>query len=267
MIQPHTITTDKQVLAVVPARYASQRFPGKPLVSIVGLPMVVRAYQQAKAAVELFNGQAVVATDDQRIADVVNQHKGEVCLTQANHPTGTDRLWEVAETYPDAEIIVNVQGDEPFIPPVIIQQAVHGLLNYPDWDMATLITPIKHDVDIYRDNPNVVKAIVTPYSSATGGDNTYRALYFTRAAAPYPRNQPVLPLFRHLGLYVYRRAALKAFVGYPPSPLEQTESLEQLRALENGLTIGAVSVDEAPLGVDTPEDVAAVEQWYRNSQQ
>lgn len=248
-----------KLLAVVPARYGSQRFPGKPLVPIAGVPMVVRALRQAEKAMVRLGGQAVVATDDERIAEVVKDSSGQVCLTRSDHPTGTDRLWEVVAGQPNADIIVNVQGDEPFISPVVITQAVEALQTHANWDMATLITPMA-PVDV--DNPNAVKAVVTPVSAA---DNTYRALYFTRALAPYARNDRQLPVYRHLGLYVYRRSALEAFVNWQPSPLEQTESLEQLRALENGLTIGAVAIEEAPLGVDTPDDVASVEAWAQQA--
>lgn len=254
-LSSNTSPSTSAVLAIVPARYGSLRFPGKPLVEIAGLPMVVRAWQQAQAAVKTLDGQAIVATDDTRIVAAVKAAGGQACMTRNDHPTGTDRLWEVAQAYPDAQIIVNVQGDEPFIQPAIIQAAINGLATHPEWDMATLITPLEEEDET---NPNAVKAIVTPLANK---QDLYRALYFSRLPAPYARYTRQLPLFRHLGLYVYRRAALEAFVSWPPSPLEQTESLEQLRALENGLTLGAVCIPQAPLGVDTPEDVARVEAW------
>ncbi len=258
-------STSATTLAVIPARYGSSRFPGKPLALINGLPMVVRVWQQVQQA-RLVN-TCVVATDDERIANVVSQAGGQVCMTQPNHPSGTDRMWEAAQTQPNAAIIVNVQGDEPFIDPATIDAAITALHHNPTMDIATLAAPIATDDAATLANPNVVKAVLANYSATNQPSaDAYKALYFSRAAIPFTRNPSATPptaTVKHVGLYAYRRQALKQFISWPPSPLEQAECLEQLRALENGLSIGAVIINKAPIGIDTPEDLAAAEALWQ----
>ncbi len=256
------------VLAVIPARYGSSRFPGKPLALINGLPMVVRVWQQVQQAALVTT--CVVATDDPRIADAVTQAGGAVCMTRPDHPSGTDRMWEAAQTQPNAAIIVNVQGDEPFIDPATIDAAITALRDNPTMDIATLVAPIAPDDPHTLANPNVVKAVLAGYNPAVPAGNTaFKALYFSRAAIPFNRNPNAnmpTPTVKHVGLYAYRRAALAQFISWPPSPLEQAECLEQLRALENGLTLGAVVIPQAPIGIDTPDDLAAAERHWQAQQ-
>jgi 3-deoxy-manno-octulosonate cytidylyltransferase (CMP-KDO synthetase) len=228
-------------LILIPARMASTRLPGKPLAVIGDKPMIVHVVERARAA---NLGEPVVATDDERVAQVVRDHGGKAVMTRADHPSGSDRIFEALEILdPDGQVerIVNVQGDLPTLDPAIISRA-NALLDDDGVDIATLTTPITLDHE--KSDPNVVKVVGTPL-----GADHLRALYFTRATAPYGEG----PVFHHIGLYVYRRAALERFVALPPSLLEQRESLEQLRALEAGMRIDVAIVDGVPLGVDTPE--------------
>lgn len=233
-----------QVLAVIPARYASTRFPGKPLVDIGGKPMIQHVWERARQVSAI--QRIIIATDDQRIAETASAFGAEVRLTAAEHPSGTDRMWEVAQTLPEYNWVLNVQGDEPFINPTHLEQVVTAAHNHPQSDLFTLVTPIQIVED--WQNPNIVKAVL----SADG-----RALYFSRSPVPYHRDHPDRPerVYRHIGLYLYRREALARFTQHPPSPLESIEKLEQLRALEMGMTILTVTVDAAPLGIDTPDDL------------
>lgn len=246
------------ITAVIPARYASSRFPGKPLAQILGKTMIQRVYERTAQAACI--DRVVVATDDSRIADVVSGFGGEVLMTSADHATGTDRLAEVAARI-DTQLIVNVQGDEPLIDPHMIEAAVAPLSEDPNIPMGTLKTPLLKWQE-YRD-PNVVKVVT---------DRRGFALYFSRASIPHPREVAVddptvspasLGLYRHIGLYVYRKDFLLTFAGLPESPLEKLEKLEQLRALENGYAIRVVKTDRVSLGVDTPEDLARVEAHLR----
>jgi len=232
-----------QTLILIPARMASTRLPGKPLAKINGLPMICHVIDRA---FESGIGEPVVATDTQEIIDTVEAHGAKAVMTREDHESGSDRIWEAVEVIdPDggAETIINVQGDLPTIEAEVIRQSVLPLEN-PDVDIATLATRIT--VEHERTNPNVVKAIGTPVA-----ENRLRALYFSRATAPYGEG----PLYHHIGLYAYRRSALRRFVSLPPSTLEQREKLEQLRALENGMRIDIQLVDSVPLGVDTQEDL------------
>lgn len=248
-----------KVVAIIPARYASTRFPAKPLAKILGQPMVQWVWERTIRAKSV--SRTLVATDDSRIADAVKEFGGEVIMTRPDHPSGTDRLAEVAQNL-DADLIVNVQGDEPLIDPQVIDAAVQPLLDNPTCEMGTLKSEIRELAD-YR-NPNVVKVV-------TGLDG--RALYFSRASIPFRRDGDVdaaalcqLPVFRHIGLYVYRREALLAYPTLPVSPLENLEQLEQLRALENGWSIMTVTVDSESHGVDTPEDLQRIEELVRQQQ-
>jgi 3-deoxy-manno-octulosonate cytidylyltransferase (CMP-KDO synthetase) len=231
-------------LILIPARMASTRLPGKPLAEIAGEPMIVHVLRRAQAAAI---GPVVVATDSAAIAAAVEKSGGRAVMTRPDHASGSDRIYEaLGQVDPNgrADIIVNVQGDLPTLVPAEIKAALAPLAD-PAVDITTLAAEIDHEPD--RTNPNVVKVVGTPVGPAR-----LRALYFTRATAPHGAG----PLYHHIGLYAYRRAALERFVKLPPSPLEQREKLEQLRALEAGMRIDVAIVETVPLGVDTPEDLA-----------
>lgn len=235
--------TNSATLVLIPARMAATRLPGKPLLDIAGLPMVVQVLRRARAA-EI--GRVAVATDTREIAAAVTAHGGEVVMTRADHPSGSDRIFEALQALdPERRIetVINLQGDFPTIRPEQIG-AVLGPLSDPAVDIATLAAEIHTDEE--ATNPNVVKVVGSPLA----GDRL-RALYFTRATAPWGDG----PRYHHIGLYGYRRAALERFVALPPSPLEQREKLEQLRALEGGMRIDVGIVDSVPRGVDTPADL------------
>jgi 3-deoxy-manno-octulosonate cytidylyltransferase (CMP-KDO synthetase) len=231
------------VLILIPARMASTRLPGKPLAEIAGEPMIVHVLRRAQAA-EL--GPVVVATDSAEIVQAVEKAGGRAVLTRNDHTSGSDRIFEAlgkVDPQGDAKIVVNVQGDLPTLAPHLIAAALR-LLDDDAVDIGTLAATITKADE--RTNPNVVKVVGSPLARSR-----LRALYFTRATAPYGDG----PLHHHIGLYAYRRAALARFVALPPSPLEQREKLEQLRALEAGMRIDVAIVDGVPLGVDTPEDL------------
>jgi 3-deoxy-manno-octulosonate cytidylyltransferase (CMP-KDO synthetase) len=235
-----------QIVAVIPARFGSSRFPGKPLAEIDGRPMIEHVYRRAAACSAV--RRVIVATDDLRVAHAVRRFDGEVRLTRADHRTGTDRLAEVAATL-DCDIIVNVQGDEPLIDPRAIEDALAPLVNDPAVLMTTLYRRIQNPAEIA--DPNVVKLTL---------DRGGFALYFSRAAIPYVRDPrggwP--PLYKHIGLYAYRRSTLMVLGTLDPTPLERAESLEQLRALEHGIRVKAVETTHDSIGVDTPEDLQTV---------
>ena len=245
-------------VVVVPARYASSRLPGKPLLDIGGEPMVVRVWRQALTSAA---ARVVVASDDRRILDAVAAVGGEALMTRDDHPSGTDRLAEVAEQLglDEGAIVVNVQGDEPLLPATLIDQVAARLSADADASIATLAEPIS-DVEMLF-NPNVVKVV---------RDFHGRALYFSRAPVPWDREAFAArperlesdSWLRHIGLYAYRVGFLKAYRQWPPAPLEQLEQLEQLRALQHGHRIQvALACDRHPAGVDTAEDLARVRQW------
>lgn len=232
-----------RTLVLIPARMASLRLPGKPLADICGLPMIV---QVAKRAHEANVGRVVVAVDDQRVFDAVQSAGFDVVMTRSDHQSGSDRIHEAMLLIdPDAkaEIIINVQGDLPTIEPEAIHAALRALED-PRTDIATLTVEIDSEED--KVNPSIVKVIGSPVS-----ETRLHALYFTRVTAPYGPG----PLYHHIGLYAYRRAALDRFVSLKPSVLEKRESLEQLRALEAGMRIDVEIVKTVPLGVDTPADL------------
>lgn len=234
---------DTTTLVLVPARMASTRLPGKPLADIAGRPMIVHV---ASRAAEAGIGRVVVATDTEAVATAVRAAGLEAVMTRADHPSGSDRIFEALQTLDPGgriETIVNVQGDLPTIDPETIRAAL-APLETPEVAIATLAVEIREEGE--RTNPSVVKVVGSPVDGTR-----LRALYFTRATAPYGDG----PLYHHIGLYAYRRAALERFVSLPPSVLEKRESLEQLRALEAGLRIDAEIVDAVPLGVDTPADL------------
>ena len=232
------------VLILIPARMASTRLPGKPLADIAGRPMIVHV---AARASESGLGRVVVATDAAGVFDAVTSHGFEAVMTRADHQSGSDRIFEALQRLdPDAEVdfVVNVQGDLPTIEPAIHSCRARTVRRTPAVDIATLAVEIVREEE--KTNPNVVKVVGSPL-----GDSRLRALYFTRATAPYGEG----PLYHHVGLYAYRRAALQRFVSLAPSPLERRERLEQLRALEAGMRIDVEIVRSVPLGVDTPEDL------------
>lgn len=259
-----------KAVAIIPARYASTRLPGKPILDIGGKPMVVRVAERARQVAAI--NRIIIATDDQRIFDAVTAIGEEtpfleVMLTSPDHPTGTDRLAEVAAKL-EAEIIVNVQGDEPLIEPATIEAALAPLLADSSIVMSTTSEPIESAADLL--NPNVVKVVTDPAGFA---------LYFSRSPIPFPRAkvqqhgsiesalvaEPGLlsQYAKHTGMYVYRREFLLTYAKLPSTPLEQTELLEQLRALEHGYKIKVVKVAHRSIGVDTPEDLERVRQIFR----
>ena len=232
-------------IGIIPARYASTRFPGKPLAEIAGVPMIERVYQQTRKASSLT--EVYIATDDSRIADVCAGFGAEVLLTRADHPTGTDRVAEAASKL-DADVIVNVQGDEPLIAPTVVDAAVDALLASPDNVMSTVVHALDEDA---ANDPNRVKVVLDLHGFA---------LYFSRSIIPYPRAETVAAHWQHVGLYAYRRDFLRAFVELPRTPAEQAEELEQLRALEHGYRIRCAVVEGwRSAAVDVPADIARVE--------
>ena len=232
-----------RVLGVIPARYASTRLPGKPLVDIMGRPMIQLVYESAARARTL--ERLIVATDDERILEAVEAFGGRARLTSREHNTGTDRVAEVAACM-EAEVVVNIQGDEPFVEPGMIDEIVQPLLEDPELPMCTSMHEVTDPADFA--NPNVVKVVV---------DLTGHALYFSRSLIPYPRKSEGHRVYEHIGLYAYRRDFLLRFARLPQTPLEKLESLEQLRALEHGCRIRVVETRQSyiPLSVDTPEDL------------
>jgi 3-deoxy-manno-octulosonate cytidylyltransferase (CMP-KDO synthetase) len=232
-------------IVVIPARMASTRLPGKPLADIAGLPMIVHVWRRA---MEAGVGPVVVACAEQEIADAIQRAGGRAVLTRPDHPSGSDRVHEAVEALDPKgahDVVLNVQGDLPAFDPALLR-AVLAVLDDPFIDIATLAVAIADDAE--RASPSVVKAVV----SASEGARRGRALYFSRSAVPWGEG----PLYHHIGLYAFRRHALARFVSLPPTPLEQRERLEQLRALENGMRIEVAFVDTVPLGVDTPDDLA-----------
>jgi len=237
-------------LGIIPARYASTRFPGKPLALIAGKPLIQRVVEQCQKTIAL--SEVIVATDDERIAKAA----GKFCrveMTRADHPSGSDRIAEVAARV-SCDAVINIQGDEPLIDPAVIDAVAEALVRD---EMSTAATPVKDTAEY--NNPNVVKVVV---------NSAGRALYFSRRTIPYLREAAngsvgeqlaAFPFLKHLGIYGYRRETLLRLVKFPVSPLEAAEKLEQLRALENGIPIAVVKTDYDSLGVDVPEDVARVE--------
>ncbi|KKX31608.1 3-deoxy-manno-octulosonate cytidylyltransferase [Rhizobium sp. LC145] len=233
----------ERTLVLIPARMASTRLPGKPLADINGLPMIV---QVARRAQEAQVGRIIVAVDHQDVFDAVTNAGFEATMTRADHQVGSDRIFEAlqkADPEGKVDLVINVQGDLPTVEPEVVRASLRPLDN-PTTDIATLTTEITEEHE--KTNPNIVKIVGSPIS-----DTRLRALYFTRATAPYGPG----PLYHHIGLYTFRRAALERYVSLERSALEKRESLEQLRALEAGMRIDAEIVDSVPLGVDTPADL------------
>jgi 3-deoxy-manno-octulosonate cytidylyltransferase (CMP-KDO synthetase) len=245
---PSSFQDPVSAVAIIPARFASTRLPGKPLADIAGHPMVEHVYRRAAAARCI--SRVIVATDDDRIAAAVARFGGEVVMTSTAHQSGTDRLAEVARTLDAAEIIVNVQGDEPLLAPAMIDEAVAPLAADRSIELSTLRRRIDDPREL--DNPNIVKVVV---------DADGFAMYFSRAAVPFVRNRQALTeTWRHVGLYVYRRDCLLRLAALPRTPLERAEALEQLRALEHGIRIRVIETSYDTIGVDTPADLERVRQ-------
>jgi len=236
-------------IVLIPARMASMRLPGKPLANIAGLPMIVQVLKRAEEAAI---GPVVVACAEREIKAAVEAAGGRAVLTDPNHPSGSDRIFEALQACdPNGEYdaIVNLQGDLPVLDPDVVRAAMKPL-DDAEVDIATLVAEITHEEE--KTNPNVVKAVV----GFEDGNRVGRALYFSRATVPHGDG----PLYHHIGIYAYRRSALERFVRLRPGVLEQREKLEQLRALENGMRIDAVRVDTVPFGVDTPADLERARQ-------
>jgi 3-deoxy-manno-octulosonate cytidylyltransferase (CMP-KDO synthetase) len=251
-----------KILAIIPARFASSRLPGKPLADLGGKPMIVRVWQQAKTIMGL--NRLIVATDDERIAQAVQQAGGDVELTRNDHPSGSDRVWEVAQRHPDFDWILNLQGDEPLINPDHVAAMLGEARTSPTWDVRTLVSPLIHPEDFH--NPHVVKTVM----SAKG-----RVFYCSRAPIPYSRRHAtqsadtmdksaLYQAYRHIGIYLFKREALLHFTKASPSPLELQEQLEQLRFLELGFSLHATIVSEALPGVDTADDLHRIAGLFVN---
>lgn len=239
-----------KILAVIPARYASSRFPAKALARLDSRTMIEHVYERVSMARYLSN--VIIATDDQRIYDEARRFGARVRMTRSDHISGTDRVAEVASAFEDAELVVNVQGDEPLIDPGAIDAAVLPLLEEPAIPMGTLKKRIEDPSEI--SNPNVVKVVTNRFDNA---------IYFSRSTIPCPRDGESVNHYKHIGLYVYRRDFLLRYSALPIGPLEQVERLEQLRALENGFSIRVVETDYESLGVDTPADLKRVQELMR----
>lgn len=245
-------------IVLIPARYGSSRFPGKPLAKIAGMEMINRVYSQARKAVD----NVVVATDDLRIFNCVSNFGGKAVMTSVNHKSGTDRIWEAYNNSGiTADVIINVQGDEPFINPAQIEALMQCFIDFPDIDIATLARPYKKEKGFEPlFDPNVVKLTFS---------DDMNALYFSRSIIPYIRNHEWKQwaenhqFYTHIGIYAYRTAVLKHITSMPQSSLETAESLEQLRWLQNGLKIKVAISDYETIGIDTPEDLQQAEEYLQ----
>jgi len=240
----------RKILAVIPARYASSRFPGKALATLDSRTMLEHVYE--RATMSRYLTSVVIATDDRRIYNEARRFGARVQMTRPDHVSGTDRVAEVASAFEDVELVVNIQGDEPLIDPNAIDTAVLPLLEEPAIPMGTLKKRIEDPREI--SDPNVVKVVT---------DRFKNAIYFSRSTIPFPREGDKIAHFKHIGLYVYRRDFLMRYPDMPLGVLEQAERLEQLRALENGFKIRVVETDYESLGVDTPEDLERVRSLFR----
>ena len=237
------------IACIIPARYGSTRLPGKPLAMIGDKPMIQRVYEQVSKAMEI--EQVIVATDDQRVYDAVVAFGGQAMMTRPDHLTGTDRLAEVAATHTEIDVVINVQGDEPLIDASVIDALAREFKEDSSLQMGTVGCPLLEEE---YNEPSAVKVIVNRLGNA---------MYFSRSLIPYPRNAFVQPPLKHVGMYGYQRQFLLDYAKMEPTPAELTESLEQLRALENGYTIRVITTDQRFVGVDTPEDLDWVNEIFR----
>lgn len=232
---------------IIPARYGSSRLEGKPLLEVMGKPVIQWVYEKAQQA--KLADMIIVATDDKRIFDCVKSFGGEVEMTSVDHKCGSDRIMEVVSRHPEISYICNLQGDEPLIKPESIDAVIKNVKDDDKADISTLIRVLTDEEEI--NNPNLVKCVI---------DNNGFALYFSRSKIPFERNTGIAKFYGHLGIYGYKRSALEAMTTLPQTPLEKTESLEQLRALENGMRIKTSVVDFVPVGIDTREDLEKFKQ-------
>ena len=237
------------IACIIPARYGSTRLPGKPLAMIGDKPMIQHVYEQVSKAMEI--EQVIVATDDQRVYDAVVAFGGQAMMTRPDHLTGTDRLAEVAATHTEIDVVINVQGDEPLIDASVIDALAREFKEDSSLQMGTVGCPLLEEE---YNEPSAVKVIVNRLGNA---------MYFSRSLIPYPRNAFVQPPLKHVGMYGYQRQFLLDYAKMEPTPAELTESLEQLRALENGYTIRVITTDQRFVGVDTPEDLDRVNEIFR----
>lgn len=241
-----------KIACIIPARYESTRLPGKPLRLIHGKTLIRRVYERVRLAA--VPDAVLVATDHEEIMKEVESFGGIPVMTSKDCPTGTDRLAEVIKAHPEFDIIVNVQGDEPLIDPDVIDRLALCLKERGDLDMATVATPLKEEE---YDDPSCVKVAVSQKGEA---------LYFSRSLIPYPRHAFSVPPLKHVGIYAYRRDFLSAYAAMSQTPLEKTESLEQLRALEMGYKIGVIKEETADIGIDTPEDLKKAELYFERAE-
>lgn len=240
----------RKTVAVIPARFGSTRFPGKVLANLGGKPIVQWVWERA---VKSKADDVIVATDDEKVASAVRAFGGKVAMTSPSHPSGSDRVWEAAGKT-GADIIINIQGDEPLMPPEIINALINAMSSEPAPDMATAVVPCPRAE--YERNPNIVKAVLS---------KDLYALYFSRSMIPFLRDGGTeMETYRHWGIYAYTHNALKKFVSLPESPLEKCEKLEQLRALENGMRIKVIKTNFSSIGIDTPEDLVKAEEYVRS---
>lgn len=240
-----------KIACIIPSRYGSTRLPGKPLRLIGGETLIHRVYERARLAKK--PDVVVVATDDVRIEREVKHFGGQVVMTKNTHPTGTDRLAEVAESLSDYDMIINVQGDEPFIDPMVIDRLANLLEKRRELMMATAATVMKKEE---YDDPSAVKVVLNQKGEA---------LYFSRSLIPYPRENTGVTVWKHMGIYAYRREFLLSYAHMNQTPLEKTESLEQLRVLEMGYKIGVILVDTDTIGIDTEEDLKRANAYFERS--
>ena len=249
----HRTSSDLHVIGVIPSRWGSTRFPGKPLHLIAGKPLVQHVWDQCQKCNHL--DSVVIATDDERIEAACKSFGADVIMTSSDHPTGSDRIAEVLTKLPAATHAVNIQGDEPLIDPALIDSLAQLMRDDSSLEMATAASPLTEAKDIA--DPNIVKVVLNEASDA---------LYFSRSPIPYQRTTPdELVIYRHIGLYAYRRDFLKKFLSWEPTLIEKTESLEQLRALSHGTRIQVSLTDHVAPGVDTPEQAAAIEQLLQQT--
>ena len=235
-----------KILGVIPSRFASTRLAGKPLLDICGKPMVEHVYRRALASGVFF--RVVIATDDERIYNAAEKFGGDVLITRADHPDGSNRVAEVARTI-DTDYVINIQGDEPMLDPRMLRELAEGIVSDPGADSATVCVPITSEKDF--NNPNIVKVVT---------DQKGRALYFSRSPIPFRRNATECPVWEHLGIYAFTKEFLLKFVELPTTPLMKEESLEQLRILEHGYTMAVIATKYPSLGpnVNTEEDLQIV---------
>jgi len=241
------MTLMNRAVGIIPARWSSTRFPGKPLHVIAGKPLLRRAWERSRRAKNL--DSVIIATDDMRIAEAAFNWGAEIALTSPKHRSGTDRIAEVARHAKQFAFVVNIQGDEPLVDSQLIDKLVKKLRSDRSIDIVTAAHPFENPGEAF--SPHQVKVVV---------DESGRALYFSRAAIPFPRNPSGIKYFRHQGIYGFRRGALLQFVQWKPTPLERTESLEQLRALENGVKVHVLITSKGSPGIDTLADAEALEQ-------